>query len=112
MEKPLVGDVVAIPFPFSDLSGSKLRPALVVAGVPGNDVILCQITSRARPDQLAVAIDETSFESGGLPVPSLVRCGKVFTADASIVQKHLGQLKKPVSAQIVQTIQSLLGQNF
>lgn len=112
MGKPVVGEVVAILFPFSDLSGSKRRPALVVATVPGNDVILCQITSRARPDRLSVAIDETSFERGGLPVASLVRCGKVFTADATIVQKTMGQLKKPVTDQIVQTIGSILGQNL
>lgn len=40
------GDVVVVPFPFSDLSAAKRRPALVVAALSGNDVILCQITSR------------------------------------------------------------------
>ena len=38
------GDVVVAPFPFSDLSAAKKRPALVVATLAGNDVILCQIT--------------------------------------------------------------------
>jgi mRNA interferase MazF len=37
------GDVVVIPFPFSDLSGSKRRPALVLADLRGNDIILCQL---------------------------------------------------------------------
>lgn len=39
------GDVVVVPFPFSDLSQSKRRPALVIANLQGNDLILCQITS-------------------------------------------------------------------
>jgi mRNA interferase MazF len=38
------GDVVVIPFPFSDLSATKRRPALVITALPGEDVILCQIT--------------------------------------------------------------------
>jgi len=44
------GDVVVIPFPFSDLSGSKKRPALVLADLPGNDILLCQITSQQTND--------------------------------------------------------------
>jgi mRNA interferase MazF len=48
MEKFVKGDIVVIPFPFSDLSGSKKRPALVLANLQGDDIILCQITSR-RP---------------------------------------------------------------
>ena len=39
------GDVVVLPFPFSDLSESKRRPALVITELLRNDIILCQITS-------------------------------------------------------------------
>ncbi len=45
MEKFIKGDVVVMPFPFSELSGSKKRPALVLADLPGDDILLCQITS-------------------------------------------------------------------
>lgn len=54
MGKFVIGDVVVVPFPFSDLSASKKRPALVVATLSGDDVILCQITSKtigARQNQ-------------------------------------------------------------
>ncbi|MFA6084453.1 hypothetical protein [Mucilaginibacter sp.] len=50
MAKFIKGDVVVIPFPFSDLSGSKRRPALVLADLPGDDIILCQITSQQNAD--------------------------------------------------------------
>ncbi len=43
------GDVVVTPFPFSDLQVAKRRPALVVATFPGDDVLLCQITSQPSP---------------------------------------------------------------
>jgi mRNA interferase MazF len=46
MAKFIKGDVVVIPFPFSDLSQAKRRPALVIAAFEGNDAILCQITSK------------------------------------------------------------------
>ncbi|MBN2488357.1 MAG: type II toxin-antitoxin system PemK/MazF family toxin [Methanosarcinaceae archaeon] len=56
MERPVKGDIVVIPFPFSDLSASKRRPALVVANLTGDDVILCQITSIAKNDQYSIPI--------------------------------------------------------
>ena len=45
MEKFVKGEVVVIPFPFSDLTQAKRRPALVVTRLEGDDLILCQITS-------------------------------------------------------------------
>ena len=60
------GDIVVIPFPFSDLSGNKRRPALVIAALPGEDGILCQITSRHKTDPLALSLEAADFASGGL----------------------------------------------
>jgi len=60
------GDVVVAPFPFSDLSAAKKRPALVVATLTGDDVILCQITSQAVADGYAVPLADRDFTSGGL----------------------------------------------
>ena len=48
------GDIVVLNFPFSDLSGTKRRPALVLADLAGNDIILCQITSIATKDNYAI----------------------------------------------------------
>jgi mRNA interferase MazF len=50
VEKPLAGDVVIIPFPQTDLAPGKRRPALVLVNLKGEDVILCQITSKSRFD--------------------------------------------------------------
>ena len=54
MEKFIKGDVVVIPFPFSDLSGRKKRPALVISNLEGYDLILCQITSKNIKDKYAI----------------------------------------------------------
>ncbi len=50
MEKLVKGDVVVVPFPFSDLTEAKRRPALIVSVLRGDDVILCQITSKEIKD--------------------------------------------------------------
>ena len=52
MGPPAIGDVVLIPFPYSDLSQAKRRPALVIADVGMGDFVLCQITSRSYADRL------------------------------------------------------------
>lgn len=78
------GDVVVLPFPFSDLSGTKRRPALVVAELQGDDVILSQITSQIS-DSYAIPVAKSDFVSGGLRHDSNVRPNRLFTADSKII---------------------------
>ncbi len=56
MVTPTAGSVVLVPFPFSDLSQSKLRPAVVLADAGLGDWILCQVTSRSYADPRAVQL--------------------------------------------------------
>lgn len=87
------GAVVVVPFPFSDLSQSKRRPALVVANLAGDDVILCQITSQAVKDLYAIPLDDSDFANGTLQRPSNIRPNRLFTADSNIVQYQVGSIK-------------------
>jgi mRNA interferase MazF len=59
------GDVVVVPFPFSDLTKAKRRPALVVTVLEGEDLLLCQITSQRVRDSYAISLEDKDFESGG-----------------------------------------------
>jgi mRNA interferase MazF len=102
------GDVVVIPFPFSDLSGNKRRPALVLATLPGNDIILCQITSRNRKDKYTTALSLADFISGGLPVDSYVRPNRIFTADKNIIVRKAGTIKKDVMKTVTETVIEIL----
>jgi mRNA interferase MazF len=92
MGKFVKGDIIVIPFPFSDLSASKRRPALVVATLLGDDLILCQITSQSSTDPYAIAISDIDFKSGGLHKDSNVRPNRIFTADSKIVLYRAGVL--------------------
>jgi mRNA interferase MazF len=86
------GDVVVAPFPFSDLSATKKRPALVVAALAGDDVILCQITSQAVADSYAVPLVDRDFTSGGLRQASSIRPNRLFTAESSIILYRAGAI--------------------
>jgi mRNA interferase MazF len=97
------GDVVVLPFPFSDLSMAKRRPALVVAELPGDDVILCQITSKSKADKYAVPVAKSDFDQGGLRHDSHVRPNRLFTADSNIVVYRAGVVN-PVKVQEVITV--------
>lgn len=61
MVSPAVGKVILVPFPFSDLSKSKLRPAVVLADAGRDDWVLCQITSNPYRDPNAIVIRNESF---------------------------------------------------
>ena len=102
------GDVVVMPFPYSDLSAAKKRPALVVAALDGDDVILCQITSQTISDKYAISLTTGDFGSGGLRQPSNIRPNRLFTADGSIIHYRAGVLKdgklREVQAEIVRIL--------
>ncbi len=90
---PTAGDIIVVPFPFTDLSSNKIRPAVVLANAGRGDWILCQITSNAYADANALEISENDFSSGGLRVVSYARPGKLFTAHESLFKGREGKLK-------------------
>jgi len=92
MAKFIKGDVVVIPFPFSDLTQTKRRPALVISALEGDDVILCQITSRTIRDNYAIPLEDKDFKTGELKQSSNVRPNHIFTADSHIILYKVGSL--------------------
>ena len=108
MEKFVKGDIVVIPFPFSDLSGSKKRPALVLADLQGDDFILCQITSQHTKDIYTIAINDSDFKTNKLPVPSNIRPNRIFTADKNIIIKKAASLDEVVFKGVIQKVISIL----
>lgn len=103
-----VRDVVVVPFPFSALTQTKRRPALVVAELQGDDPILCQITSRLITDQYAILIDNSDFSSGSLRQSSNVRPNRLFTADKQIILYRVGNLKPEKVNEIILKIVEIL----
>lgn len=99
--------MVLVPFPFSDLNDRKLRPAFVAAEAERGDLILCQITSRPWGHQSAIAVDGESVTRSGLDRTSYLRPDKLFTADARIAVRRLGDLEPDLVAEVRRGIREL-----
>ena len=108
MVTPIARAVVLLAIPFSDLSRSKLRPAIVLAGVDRGDLILCQVTSNPYSDARAVELSEADFHSGSLRRVSYARPGKLFTANQSLLEEQAGILKSAPFSKVVEAAVELL----
>ena len=112
MARFVSGQVVVVPFPFTDLSSAKVRPALVLASLSRGDVVLCQITSQAAGHPQAVPIQPSDFEPGG----ALRRDGfalphRVVTANEACVQRAVGKLKPDKLNQIREPVCAVIRQD-
>ena len=108
MGAPAAGDVVLVPFPFSDLSQSKLRPAVVLADVLRGDFILCQVTSTPYGDRIAVPLAEEGFLAGSLRRMSYARPVKLFTANRALIVATVATLRAEAVGEITGRIVSVL----
>ncbi len=104
MAKFVKGDVVVVPFPFSDLTQAKRRPALVISVLEGDDLILCQITSQSIKDNHAISLNDKDFETGSLKQPSNLRPNRIFTADSNIVLYKVGNIKSKKLNEVIEKI--------
>lgn len=109
------GDVVLIPFAFTDLSSVKQRPALVVSSDAFNaanpDVIAVGITSKVvlyRDEPGTYLITGREQSSAGLPKESVVRCGKIVTIDQRLVRRMLGTLPIRVVNKVIDEINAII----
>ena len=110
MDAPPVtrGSVVLVRFPFSDLSTSKRRPAVVLADAGRGDYVLAQVTSKPYTDPGAVELAEASFGRGGLSLTSYARPGKLFTANDALVVREVGALTDAALDELVNAVVTLL----
>jgi len=87
-------EIVLFPFPYTDLSNRKLRPCLVLSDEMGDDILLCQITSKKiRKDQYTVEIKKEETIDGSLQIDSYIRSNMIFTASRSQIVKKICSIK-------------------
>jgi mRNA interferase MazF len=112
------GDIILADLPFSDGSGSKVRPGLVVQNDANNrrldDVILALITSvtdRAgtEPTQLLVDIATNDGRQSGLLHTSAIKCEHLITLDQRLVKRVIGRLSDATMEQISVCLKASLG---
>jgi len=108
------GKIVLIPFPFTDLSGSKVRPAVVVSNfLPGEDVVVCFISSskikKLQKTDLIIRKGDKNFSQTGLKTDSTVRVGKMATLDKKTILGEIGELDLNMQEKIDDKIKILFG---
>jgi mRNA interferase MazF len=102
------GEVVVIPFPFTNFSQYKRRPALVLAPLIGDDLILCMITSQVTRDADAILLRKHDFTRGTLNRESYIRPNRLITADDAIVIKSVGLISTNLTQQVLQKLFEIL----
>lgn len=92
------GEIVIVPFPFTNLSGIKQRPVLILSkkeyNTAAEDVITCGITSNLKNDAHSIRIDNTNLLEGKVLAPSRIKVDKLFTLHQSIIIKRMGRLNQ------------------
>ena len=106
------GDIILIPFPFTDQTDSKPRPAVVISNSSVNktrDIILAQITSSLHNDEFSFTINDNQVTKS-LQQHCEIRCHKVFTAEKYLVKGKISKFKpeeyEKVFAKIVSFLQA------
>ena len=90
-------DIVLLPYPFTDLEGTKVRPALVVSNDEFNrrsdDCIMVPLTTVIKDEPYSVLITQDNLSSGKLIKPSRVRADKIFTVEKRLAIMEIGVIK-------------------
>jgi mRNA interferase MazF len=106
---PERGDILLVPFPFSDLSASKRRPVLALTGADAyGDFIALAVTSRPQSEH-GLAIEPADLESGALPAPSWIRTNRIVTLNSSLVVKSVGRVSERIVSAAVAQLFAYLG---
>ncbi len=103
----MVGDVLWATFPYTDLSGVKDRPAVVLADVGMRDWILCEITSVGQVRTGDIAIANSDMQVGRLRRRSRVRPSRLHTLNESVFRRYIGHLTDAKLAEILAAVRAL-----
>ncbi len=106
MERLVKGDIIVIPFPFTNLTTTKKRPALIISKPIGEDLLVTQITGKNNLNKYSIEIDD--FETGNLPIKSFAKTNKIFTLNKTLVLKKAGKVKQKKLQEIQEKIISIL----
>lgn len=100
------GEILLLAFPFSDTTGIKRRPALVLLDTGDNDVLVARITGQLNQTEFDIELQD--WQQAGLKLPSIVRLHKLATLEKKIVERSLGALTASDFQQVQTKLQHLV----
>jgi mRNA interferase MazF len=105
------GDIVIIEFPYSDTTGAKLRPVLIVSNDTANsqdyDIVCVKITTNQRSDRYAIALPPTATLQP-LPRNSEIRCNKIQTLESGMIKRKITSLTPLVLVEVIDAINAVI----
>jgi mRNA interferase MazF len=110
------GDVVLVDYPFSDRTGSKIRPCVVVQADRNNqrldDTIVVTISSHTQqvnePTQLVIDLATLAGQQSGLLFTSTLQCSNILTVDCGFILRKIGNLPPDVMLQVDNCLKAAL----
>lgn len=106
------GDILIVPFPFTDLSTVKQRPVLVISNDSYNqktkDIIVCGITSNLKDADHSVLISNKDLSEGNIPKKSRIKVAKIFTLEKSIIKKRVAKVREGVLVKVKEEVRNLI----
>ncbi len=105
------GDLILVPFPFSNKLQAKVRPVVIVSIESYNryagDVVVCGVTSKLKPMRFAIQIDQSNLSSGLLKAPSKIKVDAIASVEKSIIIKSIGRLNKATLDKVKDLLRTL-----
>lgn len=106
------GDLLLIPFPFSDQSGKKVRPVVVISNNDFNncseDVIVLGVTSNIHKDKYSIHLSSLDLEKGSLTKPCVIKVENILKIDKRLIIKAIGKINKTKLNEIYTVLDSIL----
>ncbi len=106
------GDVLLVPFPFSDQSGRKVRPIIVLSNNEFNehsqDIIAVGITSNISKDRYALDLENKDLKDGKLMTKCVIKVENILRLDKSLIIKKIGEIKEEKLDKIIKVINEII----
>lgn len=106
------GDLLLVPFPFSDQSGRKVRPIIVLSNDEFNenseDIIAIGITSNISKDIYSLKLDNKDLKEGKLMTKCMVKIENILRLDKSLIIKKIGKVKKEKLDKIIKIFNEII----
>ncbi len=107
------GEIVVVPFPFTDLSAVKQRPVLILSTTAYNsateDIVVCGMTSNLKDAGYSVAITNRDLSYGEIPTDSRIKVDKIFTLKNSLVRKRVAKVNPAIFEKVKEQLMTLVG---
>jgi mRNA interferase MazF len=105
-------DLLLVPFPFSDQSGRKLRPVIVVSNNDFNkysdDVIVVGVTSNISKDKYTIALENTNLDEGKLSTKCCIKVENILKLDKELIIKKIGKINKETLKNTLDKLSTIL----